>query len=570
MPGGATPLPIDKGMRVHQLFGEKPPQLTHRILSMNASLLLKRFPKFLTLLFLPACVLAESIELSSAGVPLTLLNRDIAEFRVSSGNFNPQQRAVAAQQVIEEIVATALTTPEVTVEEVESGARILANGREVMIIKEGDVYAIRGDTLESTVQKAVQNLNLVFEEYQELTTGMLVKSALMAALATVVLLVLIWIMWHNRRWVEVRLLKFSSRQASQIKSKTLRLVGLQNSAAILKGMTTFVFWSVVLVAGYIWLEYILLLFPHTRPFGEHLGRRFLEQMESAGSSILHALPNLGIVFIFWLLARFASSVNRRFFRTIARRQDKGGFFDATTALVTQRLMTILIWVVAIIVAFPYIPGSHSPAFRGISVLAGLMISLGSGNLISQMLNGLIVIYNGLCRVGDHIRIDNHEGTLTAIGLTTSKMRTLTKEEVYIPNAHLTSRAVINFTQIPEEEGLVYPVKLSIGYNAPWRKVHALLKEAALKTEGVRKDPPPTVFQRELADFYVVYQLNVVLETPRGRRLTISHLNQNLQDAFNEAGIQIMSPHYRSDPDQPVIVPKDEWGTTTEGSDESRK
>ena len=511
----------------------------------------------------PTLLQAASVELSAPGTPLVMLNREIVEFRVSSGQFNPQQRVAASRQVIEELVATGIHVPEITVEEVSDGARILADGREVMTLLQGDVYSIRGDNLQMTVNRAVKNLDLVFKEYHELRSGKLLQSAIKAAVATVLLVFLIWLLRRNRRWVEIRLIKYSSRQASQIKSKTLRLVGLQNSAAILRGGMTFVFWVVVLVASYVWVEDVLLLFPHPRPFGEHLSRRFLEQLTSIASSVLHALPNLGIVFIFWLLARFATTVNRRFFSTITRRIDEHSYFDATTAAVTQRLLTILIWLIAIIVAFPYIPGSHSPAFRGISVLAGLMISLGSGNLISQMLNGLIVIYNGLCRVGDHIRVGQYEGTLTAIGLTTSKLRTRTREEVFIPNAQLTSQAVINYSQIPQKEGLVYPVKLSIGYNAPWRTVHALLREAALKTDGLRKDPAPEVYQRELADFYVVYQLNVVLESTIGRRAIISRLNENIQDAFNAAGIQIMSPHYRADPPQPVIVPEEEWGKAGE-------
>ena len=514
---------------------------------------------FLFHLLVPAFSYGQSIELASPGARVTVLNREITEFRVSSGQFTPEQRAFAAEKLIREALSSGMGKPDIEVRYQAKEALIYADGKRLMGILPGDVFEIRGESMESTVAGAVENLEVVFKEAREFRdSASLVKAIAKALVASILLFFLIWALARNRRWLERKLILLSANQAKQLKSNTLRLVGLQNTAAILRGVMTGLFWLVAVIALCIWVEYLLLLFPHTRPFGEQLSNRFLAQISSFGRATLGALPNLGVVLVFWLLARFASRANRRFFAAVARGSYQSRFFDATTAPITQRLLTILIWLIAIIVAFPYIPGSHSPAFRGISVLVGVMISLGSSNLISQMVNGLIVIYNGVCRVGDYIRVDDHEGTLTHIGFSTSRMRSYTNGEIYIPNSHLVSKTLCNFSHVAAETGLVCPVKVSIGYGTPWRKVHAMLEEAALKTEGVIKDPVPKVLQLELADFYVVYQLNAVVESPASRRGVVSALNANIQDVFNENGVQIMSPHYRSDPPQPVIVPKDKW------------
>jgi small-conductance mechanosensitive channel len=321
---------------------------------------------------------------------------------------------------------------------------------------------------------------------------------------------------------------------------------------------TGVYWVIVLIAGYLWLEYVLHLFPHTRPFGEKLGVRFLQLAGAFGEGVLHALPDLCIVFVVWVLAKFASTASRRFFSAVARGAVHSRFFDATTAPISQRLCTFLIWITAIIVAFPYIPGSDTPAFRGISVLAGLMISLGSSSLIAQFVGGLVVVYNRACRIGDYVRVGEHEGILQAIGLASSRLVTPRNEEIILPNSQISNGTLINFSRLNETQGVALPVKVSIGYSTPWRQVHALLREAARRTTGLKSQPEPAVFQTLLGDFYVEYTLCVVLENPADRVFVLSELHGHIQDGFNEYGVQIMSPHYRADPPQPVVVPKEKW------------
>jgi small-conductance mechanosensitive channel len=492
------------------------------------------------------------------GCPLVVLNREIFVFRAAAGPYQPEQRAAAAAILIER--AQPKSGPaRVESELVGQDAVIKVDGAVVFRITTADVPEILGESFASVVQRTVRRLTLVMDEADERRDhGRLFKSGILGILITGILAGFIWILARNRRWVEGRLIRLTADKAGQVKSSTLRTVGLQNIVPILRGMMTVVFWIIVGLAVYVWLEYLLQLLPHTRPLGEQLSTRFLSLLGLLGQNIIRALPNLGIVFFVWVVARFASSSVRRFFAAVARGNVKTRIFDAVTAPITQRLCVCLIWVTAALVAFPYIPGSQTPAFRGISVLAGLMISLGSTNLVAQLVGGLILVYNRTCRTGDYVRVGEFEGTLTSIGFFSSRLVTIRNEEIVVPNSQFSGGVLINYSRLNKSVGVVLPVKVSIGYNAPWRQVHAMLREAAKRTPGVRQQPEPTVIQNVLDDYYVEYQLNAIVETPAERIPTRSELHANIQDVFNEYGVQIMSPHYRSDPSQPVVVPTEKW------------
>jgi len=493
-----------------------------------------------------------------AGVPLRVLNREVFVFRANSGPYLPEQRAAAAALRIERAQPKS-GFARVESEKIGTNATIKIDGVVVFHISPGDVPEILGESFDTVVQRTVHRLKLVMDEAEERhDSGRLFKSAGFGLLMTGVLVGFIWILARNRRWAEIRLIRMTADKAGQVRSHTLRAFGLQNIVPILRGIMTAVFWVLIVLSAVLWLEHVLQLLPQTRPWGEQLSSRFLGLLGTLGQGVLRALPNLGIVLFVWLVARFASSAMRRFFTAVARGSVKSQFFDSVTAPITQRLCVVLIWVTALLVAFPYIPGSQTPAFRGISVLAGLMISLGSTNLVAQLVGGLIVVYNRTCRTGDFVRVGEYEGTLTSIGFFSSRLVTSRNEEVVVPNSQFSGGVLINYSRLNETTGVAVPVKISIGYNTPWRQVHAMMREAAKRTQGVTQEPEPTVLQNTLSDFYVEYQLNAVIEKPSQRTRILSNLHANILDVFNEYGVQIMSPHYLVDPPQPAIVPKEKW------------
>jgi small-conductance mechanosensitive channel len=221
----------------------------------------------------------------------------------------------------------------------------------------------------------------------------------------------------------------------------------------------------------------------------------------------------------------------------------------------RRIAVVLIWVFGIAMAFPFIPGSDSDAVKGVSVLFGLMITLGSSGVISQAMSGLVVVFSRAIRENEYVSVGDYEGTVTQVGALSAKIRTPRNEEVTIPNSVLVSTPTRNYSRLAGDEGVILQATVGIGYDAPWRDIHDMLIEAARRTPGVRKTPPPFVRQSTLSSFCVDYIINARLEQPEMRLAVLSDLHANIQDIFNEREIQIMTPAFESQPAEPVLVPK---------------
>jgi small-conductance mechanosensitive channel len=228
-----------------------------------------------------------------------------------------------------------------------------------------------------------------------------------------------------------------------------------------------------------------------------------------------------------------------------------------TAQPTRRIVVALLWLLATVVAYPYMPGSSSDAFKGVTVFVGLMVSLGSSGLVNQIMSGFTLTYSRSLRRGDFVRVGDVEGTVAYLGMLSTKIDTVRREEITIPNAVMISQCVTNYSR-HAGEGVFAATEITIGYDAAWRKIEALLLRSAAATAGIRQEPAPFVLQKSLEDFYVRYALMVSLEDPSRRGAVLNRLHASIQDVFNESGVQIMSPNFVADPDVPKLVPKERW------------
>jgi small-conductance mechanosensitive channel len=227
--------------------------------------------------------------------------------------------------------------------------------------------------------------------------------------------------------------------------------------------------------------------------------------------------------------------------------------DTMLAEPTRKLMVAVVWLFALAMAYPYLPGAQTPAFQGLSVFVGLMVSLGASSIVGQAAGGFTLLYSRTMALGDLVRIGDTEGQVQQIGLFTTRIRTPLGVEISFPNNVVLGGQLQNFSRHPDGPGMWLDTSVTIGYDAPWRQVHRLLLDAAARTDGIQAKPEPFVIQKELMDFYVAYSLRVhVLDLP-GRMRILSALHANIQDTFNEAGVQIMSPNYEADPEQPKLV-----------------
>jgi small-conductance mechanosensitive channel len=262
-----------------------------------------------------------------------------------------------------------------------------------------------------------------------------------------------------------------------------------------------------------------------------------------------------MVVVIFSITRLVSRLASLLFDSVERGQIKMRGVHPDTADATRRIATVLLWIFGIALAYPYIPGSNSEAFKGISVLVGLMVSMGSSGVINQAMSGLVVVFSRALKAGEYVCVGEFEGTVTEVGGLSTKIRTPRNEEINIPNALLVSSTTKNYSRLAKERGVMVFATVAIGYMAPWRRVHELLIEAARRTNGLRRDPAPFVRQSSLSSFYVEYAINAYLERPDSRIETLSNLHANIQDTFNDAAIQIMTPAFESQPEEPVLAPK---------------
>jgi small-conductance mechanosensitive channel len=213
---------------------------------------------------------------------------------------------------------------------------------------------------------------------------------------------------------------------------------------------------------------------------------------------------------------------------------------------------------AIVVGYPYIPGSDSAAFKGLSLFFGVVFSLGSSSAIANTIAGYSLTYRRAFRVGDRVKIGDVFGDVTEIRLQVTHVRTPKNEEVVVPNSTILNQEVTNYSALARTRGLILHTTVGIGYETPWRQVEAMLLLAAERTPGVLRDPKPFVLQKSLGDFAVSYEINVYSDDAQAMMPLYTALHRQILDVFNEYGVQIMTPAYEGDPEQPKVVPRDQW------------
>jgi len=324
------------------------------------------------------------------------------------------------------------------------------------------------------------------------------------------------------------------------------------------GVFRFIFWGLGLVLAYTWVTFVLNQFPYSKPWGNHLSIFLLQLIKDFGIAVIDSIPNLFIVLVIFLSARLFIRVLTAFFNSAENGIFKSAWLQPETMRVTRRLVVGLIWIFALVIAYPYLPGANTEAFKGVSVVVGLMLSFGSAGLVGQAVGGLVVVYSRTFRTGEFVRIGEYEGEIREIGILSTKMLTLKQEEITIPNAVLVGSTTINYSRHASADGSVISTTITIGYDAPWRQVHCLLLLATERTSNVLQVPKPFVLQRSLSDYYVEYQLLFRIRLPEQRYLVLSELHGHIQDAFNEYGVQIMSPHFVMQPDKTIVVPVSDW------------
>ncbi|WP_397448754.1 mechanosensitive ion channel family protein [Pseudomonas sp. NA-150] len=490
---------------------------------------------------------------------LKLLNRSVMVFRATLLGETPEFRARRAKTVISEELDE-MGEHLVTLEPIQGSFMVLIGSRRAFFVFPKDVDSLEYDSVKAAAEGAASKLRQVVAESQEARSlRLFLQDAGICLLATLLFAAFLRGGFFVRRKLLGEMRRLMPQHVKALKVAQTQLVDAHYLYSLVSRTIDLLGWALTALVTYTWLSFVLSRFPYTRPWGESLNAYLLNAVGYLLESILDALPGLGIALAIFFIARGAVGLSRRILRRMAA-PGNVSWLNQETLSPTTRLMAIAIWLFALAMAYPYLPGAGTDAFKGLSVLIGLMISLGASSVIGQAAAGLILTYTRTLRPGEYVRVGDHEGTVTELGMFTTTIRTGLGEVLTIPNSMITGTVTKNYSRTVQGPGYVVDTTVTIGYDTPWRQVEAMLLEAAQRTQGILSQPTPQVFQTALSDFYPEYRLvaQAVPSQPRPRAELLSMLHANIQDVFNEYGVQIMSPHYQFDPKHEKWVPREKW------------
>jgi small-conductance mechanosensitive channel len=355
--------------------------------------------------------------------------------------------------------------------------------------------------------------------------------------------------------------KVESWKGSIIKSvkvKNLEVVSENRIIDQIKFAIKILKFLITVIIAYFFVTILFSFFSFSENWASTLIGYILQPLLTVLQSFISFLPNLFTIIVIIFVTRYVLKFIKSIFNEIGKESIFFPKFPSEWAEPTYKIARFLLLAFAAIVIFPYLPGSGSPAFQGVSVFLGILFSIGSSSAIANMVAGVVLTYMRPFKIGDRVKIADTMGDIIEKTLLVTRVRTIKNVNVSIPNAMVLGSHIINFSSSAKEKGLILHTSVTIGYSVPWKKVNSLLLSAASGTENILKEPAPFILQTSLDDSYVSYELNVYTDKPGIMAQIYSDLHQNIQDKFNEAGVEIMSPHYSAVRDGNATAIPDEY------------
>jgi small-conductance mechanosensitive channel len=478
-----------------------------------------------------------------AEAPVLFRHEEIFRVRSQVGRLGPGERARAIQERLAELPPSAAS--EIRVEERSGSSDIHAGAAFVMSVTGLDA-APTGRTRQQLAADYARNLRVALEREGK---GRSVRGVLVAILLTVVATALLGVVLRLCR-SGFPVLYTRLRAWQGIRVRTLRVHGIevltaeratQALVAAARGLRV----AVVVLAIAVYANAVLGFFPWTRGIARAVFVYVWGALTAVLAGIAGFLPNLVFIAIIVAVTRLVLKVAR----LLAAQVQAGnvvvpGFFREW-ADPTYKIVRFLVVAFALVVMVPYLPGSDTAAFKGVSIFLGVLLALGATSAVSNVVAGVVLTYMRPFSVGDRVKIAETVGDVVERNLLMVRVRTIKNVEVTLSNAMVLGAHVENYSAAGRSGGLVLHTTVTIGYDAPWRKVHELLVSAAESVEGILAVPRPFVLQTSLDDFSASYQLNAYTDRVRDMAILSSKLHEAIQDRFHEAGIEIMSPHFAS-------------------------
>lgn len=486
----------------------------------------------------------DSLRQVTQGVPVIVDDDTLFYFYAKRGGHTPQQRA---ENVANDITALGkrfnLKPDSLYIESSDIVTDVMYDNKVIVSFTDQDGLweGCTRDQLAAEKRLVIlEKLKVMKEEHGFLQ---LCKRVAYFVLVLVGQFLLFWgTNWLFRR-VKVRIVKLRNTRLKPFSIQDYELLDTHKQVKLLIFLASLVRYAFMLLQLLLSVPLLFSIFPQTKNPAFQLFSYIWNPVKSILVGIVSYIPNLFTIFVICLAIRYLVRLFRYLAGEVQSERLKLRGFYPDWAIPTYHIIRFLLYAFMIAMIYPYLPGSNSGVFQGISVFVGLIVSLGSSTVIGNIIAGLVITYMRPFKIGDRIKLNDTTGNVIEKTPLVTRIRTPKNEVVTIPNSFVMSSHTVNFSQSAREYGLIIHSEVSIGYDVPWRKVNKLLIEAALNTPGVVDDPRPFVLSTSLNDWYPVYQVNAYIKDADKLAQIYSDLHQNIQDRFCEEGVEIMSPHY---------------------------
>lgn len=486
----------------------------------------------------------DSLRQVTQGVPVIVDDDTLFYFYAKRGGHTPQQRA---ENVANDITALGkrfnLKPDSLYIESSDIVTDVMYDNKVIVSFTDQDGLweGCTRDQLAAEKRLVIlEKLKVMKEEHGFLQ---LCKRVAYFVLVLVGQFLLFWgTNWLFRR-VKVRIVKLRNTRLKPFSIQDYELLDTHKQVKLLIFLASLVRYAFMLLQLLLSVPLLFSIFPQTKNLAFQLFSYIWNPVKSILVGIVSYIPNLFTIFVICLAIRYLVRLFRYLAGEVQSERLKLRGFYPDWAIPTYHIIRFLLYAFMIAMIYPYLPGSNSGVFQGISVFVGLIVSLGSSTVIGNIIAGLVITYMRPFKIGDRIKLNDTTGNVIEKTPLVTRIRTPKNEVVTIPNSFVMSSHTVNFSQSAREYGLIIHSEVSIGYDVPWRKVNKLLIEAALNTPGVVDDPRPFILSTSLNDWYPVYQVNAYIKDADKLAQIYSDLHQSIQDRFNEEGIEIMSPHY---------------------------
>jgi len=485
------------------------------------------------------------LNLENPGYPVTVEGQEVLRIYEGIGSFTAQDRAQAASERFEKLIyAPAADLANIAAGDSAYGTAITLGDNVLLVVTDDDArhFHMSRQVLANLFARRIRDA--ISEARLQHSAQFLIRAAIYAVITLALYLLIVWLVVRATRWL-LTVLRSMAAGFKGIRIQQSQIIAGERMAAVLIAGVQLVRFLLLFVFTWIFLATEFNYFPWTREHGARLLSYIGTPVKFIGLAFLNYLPNL--LYIVVIVA--AMYYLLKFVQVLTREVERGnirisGFYPEWSQP-TYKIVRFLLFAFTAVIIYPYLPGENSPAFKGVGIFIGVLFSLGSTSAVANVVAGVILIYTRGFRVGDWVKIGDNMGEVTVQTMLATHVKTIRNEEIIIPNSVVLASFVTNYSLLAQNDGLILHTSVTIGYDTPWRKVHELLIEAALKTKNIVPSPAPFVLQNALEDSYVQYEINAYTDHPLLMVYIYSDLHANIQDCFYAAGVEIMSPVYHS-------------------------